>query len=134
MTITTIWNAVALGTTTELIGNTPTKTTLATGTTAVILNTKLVPGDGNNQSDMVRIYYAVSPFSLTADATLPFNLKPQCGVLELKTQKKSAGAIYETSGVIANNGGFLYTWFDSPALSVAGGSTPSITLTSVELP
>ena len=53
MTNTTIYNAVALGTTAEVVGGSPTKTTLAAGTTAVVLNLQIVKGNGNNQSDAV---------------------------------------------------------------------------------
>ena len=137
MTNTTIYNAVALGTTAELFNASPTKTVLQTGTTAVILNAKIVNGNNSNtsqgmrgQSNKVEIRYAISPLVLTADATLPDLLKPIAGRLEVNVDRSSAGVTIDTTGLIANNGGNLYTWFNSPALSA--GAT--ITLTSVELP
>ena len=134
MTITTIYNAVALGTTTTLRGNTPTQTILQTGTTALMLNVKIVSGDNQNQSQEVELFYAVSPFNLTADATLIPKLHPQAGILRIKQNQLGAGEAYDTTGVIANNGGYLYTWFNSPALAQSGVGLPTITLTSVELP
>jgi len=128
MTNTTIYNAVALGTTAEVVGGSPTKTTLAVGTTAVVLNLQVVKGNGDNQSDAVELFYAISPFNLTADATLIPKLRPMAGLIRL-FPGQSADA-YDTTGVIVNNGGYLYTWFNSPAL----GGSPTITLVSVELP
>lgn len=131
MTNTTIYNAVALGTTTELRNQSITKTTLQTGTTSLVLNVKFVAGDSQNQSDEVELYYCVSPFNLTADATLIPKLHPQAGVLRVKQSQLGAGEAYDTTGVIYNNGGYLYTWFNSPAFN---SGTPTITLVSVELP
>jgi hypothetical protein len=134
MTNTTILNAVSLGTTSEIRGGSPTKTTLQSGTTAVILNAQIVTGDNQNQSDQVEIYYTVSPFNLTADATLIPKLHPQAGVLRIKPFNGGSGEAYDTTGAIINNGGYLYTWFNSPALAQSGVGSPTITLTSVELP
>ena len=134
MTNTTIYNAVSLGTTGEVRGGSPTKTTLQTGTTGLMLNVKIVSGDNQNQSDEVELYYAVSPFNLTADATLIPKLHPQAGILRIKPNQLGSGEAYDTTGVIANNGGYLYTWFNSPPLAASGVGTPTITLVSVELP
>jgi hypothetical protein len=137
MTITTIYNAVALGTTSEASNGSPTKTVLQAGTTAVILNAKLTNGDNTNkstgipgQSTMLDVRYAIAPFALTADTSLPSLLKNSAGKLELHVDRSSGGVTIDNTGLIANNGGNLYTWFNSPALSA--GAT--ITLTSVELP
>ena len=92
MTNTTIYNAVALGTTAELFNASPTKTVLQTGTTAIILNAKIVNGDNTNtsqgktgQSSKVEIRYAISPLALTANTTLPDLLKPIAGRLDRKS-------------------------------------------------
>ena len=131
MTITTINNATALGTTTDLTTQQPTKTILQNGTTAVILNSQIVTSSAFvNKSNRVRLWYAISPFSLTADTTLPLFLTPTADYLDLIVGAGASTTI-DTSGVIANNGGFLYTWYDSPAL---GSGSPTITVTSVELP
>jgi hypothetical protein len=134
MTNTTIYNAVSLGTTSEIRGGSPTKTTLQTGTTGLVLNLKIVSGDNQNQSDAVELYYAVSPFNLTADATLIPKLRPQAGILRVFANQAGSGEAYDTTGVIFNNGGYLYTWFNSPAMAQSGSGTPTITLTSVEQP
>lgn len=134
MTNTTIYNAVSLGTTSEIRGGSPTKTTLQTGTTAVVLNVKIVSGDNQNQSDEVELYYAISPFSLTADATLIPKLHPQAGLLRIKPNQNGSGEAYDTTGVIFNNGGYLYTWFNSPALAQSGTGSPTISVTAVETP
>lgn len=134
MTNTTVYNAVALGTTAEVRGGSPTKTTLQIGTTAVVLNVKIVSGDNQNQSDQVELFYAISPFSLTADATLIPLLHPQAGFLRIKPNQAGSGEAYDTTGVIVNNGGYLYTWFNSPALAQSGVGSPTITVTAVELP
>ena len=128
MTNTTIYNAVALGTTAEVVAGSPTKTTLATGTTAVVLNVQIVKGSGNNQSDAVELFYAITPFNLTADATLIPKLRPLAGILRVFPGQ--AADAFDSTGIIVNNGGYLYTWFNSPAL----GGSPTITLVSVELP
>ena len=134
MTNTTIYNAVSLGTTSEVIGGSPTKTTLQATTTLLTLNVKVISGDNQNQSDQVELYYAVSPFNLTADSTLIAKLKPQAGILRLNPNRAGSGEAFETTGVIFNNGGFLYTWFNSPAMAQSGTGSPSITLVSVEQP
>jgi hypothetical protein len=135
MTITTITNAANLGTTTSLSGQSITKTTLQAGTTGVIVNVKLVQGpEAQNQSQMVRVFYAILPFNLTADATLPPTLNPTVGLLEIKCSRMGGGTVIDTTGLVGNNGGFLYTWFESPALSPSGGAAGTITITSVELP
>ena len=128
MTNTTIYNAVALGTTAEVVGGSPTKTTLAVGTTAVVLNLQVVKGSGDNQSDAVELFHAISPFNLTADATLVPKLRPMAGLIRVLAGQ--ADDAYDSTCIIVNNGGYLYTWFNSPAL----GGSPTITLVSVELP
>jgi len=137
MTNTTILNGVALGTTAELYNASPTKTVLQAGTTAVILNAQITNGNNTNnstgipgQSDMVDIRYAICPFILTADALLPSKIKNTAGRLEIHVDRSSGGVVIDNTGLIANNGGNLYTWFNSPALSAGA----AITLTSVELP
>lgn len=130
MTLTTIYNAIPLGTTAEIRNGTPTKVTLATGTTGVILNLRVVNGTNDNQSDEVELCYAVVPFNLTADATLPDQLRPLAGSLTVKSSRQGLTPTSTATGIIANNGGYLYVWFNSPALGI--GAT--ITLVSVELP
>jgi hypothetical protein len=120
MTNTTIYNAVALGTTAEVRGGSPTKTTLQAGTTSLVINVQIVSGDNQNQSDQVEVYYAVSPFNLTADATLIPKLRPQAGLLRIKPNQSGSGESYDTTGIIFNNGGYLYTWFNSPAMAQSG--------------
>jgi hypothetical protein len=134
MTNTTIYNAVSLGTTAEVRGGSPTKTTLQAGTTSLVINVQIVSGDNQNQSDQVEVYYAVSPFNLTADATLIPKLRPQAGLLRIKPNQSGSGESYDTTGIIFNNGGYLYTWFNSPAMAQSGAGTPTITLISVEQP
>jgi len=134
MTNTTVYSAVSLGTTAEVRSGSPTKTTLQTGTTAVVLNVKIVSGDNQNQSDQVELFYAISPFNLTADATLIPLLRPQAGFLRINPNRAGSGEAYDTTGVIVNNGGYLYTWFNSPALAQSGVGSPTITVTAVELP
>jgi hypothetical protein len=134
MTNTTIYNAVSLGTTAEIRGGSPAKTTLVAGTTSLIVNAKVVSGDNQNQSDCVELFYAVSPYNLTADSTLIAKLRPQAGLLRMFPNQAGAGETYNTTGVLVNNGGYLYTWFNSPALAQSGTGSPSITVTSVELP
>lgn len=143
MTNTTILNAVALGTTAEQRTAQPTKTTLQAGTTQVILNARItLNGSSINPSDEIRVYYCIVPFSLTADTTLPAILAGQYDYLSIKmSQIGSSDRCFSTGKtvgqVLVNNGGYLYTWYDSPALlqfSSTIGSAPTITLTSVELP
>jgi hypothetical protein len=143
MVLTTILNAVSLGTTTELKNSSPTKTVLAVGTTGVCLTVKII-GKTNvsaNQSTMIRVWAAISPTSYTADATLPSHLFPQADLIEVKVPQGNSMETTVTfpesprsAALLANNGGNLYTWFDSPALAYDGSAAPTITLTSVELP
>jgi hypothetical protein len=130
MTLTTIYHAVSLGNTTDLINNSPTKVTLATGTTSVILNMRVINGTNSVQGDLVELCYAIVPFNLTADATLPDQLKPLAGSLTVQSSRQGLTPAIIATGVIANNGGYLYTWFNSPAL----GAGATITVVSVELP
>lgn len=134
MTNTTVYNAVALGTTAEIRGGSPTKTTLQSGTTEVMLNLKIVSGDNADQCDKVELYYAISPFSLTADGTLVNKLLPQADILRLNPNRAGSGEAYACSPVLFNNGGYLYTWFNSPALAESGVGSPTITLVAVEQP
>ncbi|MCX6939174.1 MAG: hypothetical protein NTX09_00290 [Verrucomicrobia bacterium] len=89
---------------------------------------QIVKGNNNNQSDAVELFYAIVPFNLTADATLVPKLRPIAGLLRVLAGQ--AADAYDSTGIIVNNGGYLYTWFNSPAL----GGSPTITLVSVELP
>lgn len=135
MTITTITTG-NLGTTTSLANQSITKTTLQTGTTGVILNVKVTLGaESPNQSDEIEVRYVILPESLTADATLIPVVEQFAGSLRIKTSQRGAGITRAATGLIANNGGYLYTWYNSPALSPSGaGSAGTVVIQSVELP
>lgn len=137
MTNTTIYNAVNMPATTADLNKSPTKTVLQTGTTAVVLNVQLKGGtEDYNRSEMFRLYYAISPFSLTADATLPFQFPTAVGMLEVKFPSGGqTSARVDTTGCLLNNGGNLYTWYDCPPSTPSNtGTVGTITVTSVELP
>lgn len=137
MTNTTIYNAVNMPATAGVLNASPTKTVLQTGTTAVVLNVQLKGGtEDYNRGEQFRLYYAVSPFSLTADATLPFQFPTAVGILEVKFPAGGqTTARIDTTGCILNNGGNLYTWYDCPPSTPSGtGTVGNITVTSVELP
>ena len=135
MTITNITSSTNLGTTAEIKTGAPTLTALQTGTTTVLLNAKVTTGSNVlNSSDEITVYYAISPYTYTADATLPFNLMNTFGMLRVKLRNAGNSIRAEVTGPIANNGGNLYTWFDSPALAPVGDTAATLTITSVELP
>lgn len=140
MTNTVIYNAVSLGTTAEQRTAQPTKTVLQTGTLRIILNVEIaLNGSVVEPSDEVRVYYAIHPTAFTADGTLPTSLNRQYDYLVVKLGSQAKVCVstgLENGDVLINNGGNLYTWYDSPALqrlSPGVGSAPTITLTSVEL-
>jgi hypothetical protein len=92
----------------------------------------------------VRVGFAILPFTLTADSTLPNALSQAINWIEIKLIPGILTAQCFTScsylngvdkynpGVLANNGGNLYTWFESPPLSPVNNTPPTITITSVE--
>ena len=154
-TITTITNAANLGGNTSIQVGSPTKTTLAASTLYVDLTVKIsLPTDfpaSNLGSSVarpsVKVWYCVLPISLTADTTLPNQLWGAAGFMECKVPISPVLTSYTTlstsnvmpgwpNGSITqclfNNGGYLYTWFESPPLSIALNTPPTITITSVE--
>lgn len=133
MTITTIYNASNLGSTTSLANQGVTKTTLTAGTTSVQLTARIATNDNlQPQSAEIEVCYIILPVSLTADATLPPNVA--AGVKTLRC-RLGMGKVdrYTISDPIPNNGGYLYTWWNSPACAPSG-TAPTLTLYSTELP
>lgn len=151
-TITTITNAANLGGNTSITVGSPTKTTLAGATQWVVLNAQISAYTEQFSSNAgssvarptVKLWYAISPFTLTADKTLPSTLGQEARFLEIRLLPNGTGVVCRStgsllngsddtnSGVLANNGGLLYTWFESPPLSPINNTPPTITITSVE--
>lgn len=135
MTITTIYNAVSLGSTSSKVNQSPTRTAGQTTTTSWILTARINSQTGLNYvpGAEVEIYYAVLPVSLTADATLPPAVGPNAGVLRCRLNQLGSTDKFTVSPQIPNNGGYLYTWWNSPALAPSG-TAPTLTVYSTELP
>ena len=156
-TITTITNAANLGGNASIAVGSPTKTVLQAGTLYVDLCAQItLPKDfapsnlgSSIQRPSVKVWYAIVPYSLTADTTLPYTLMQAAGYIECKipmvpttssVTKLSSQAGLGIAGYpdgsitrcLFNCGGNLYTWFESPPLSIALNTPPTITLTSVE--
>jgi hypothetical protein len=154
-TVTTITNAANLGGNTTITVGSPTKTVLQGATQWVILNVQISQWTEEAAANLgssvprpsIRVGYAISPFTLTADATLPQTLASCAKYLDIRmlpnilnghvvsTADILSGFDINNPGVLANNGGAtggLYTWFESPPLSVINNTPPTITITSVE--
>ncbi len=155
-TITTITNAANLGGNTSIVCGSPTKTVLASTTLYVDLTVVItLPPDfspSNLSSSVARpsikLWYVILPIALTANGTLPQVLMQGANYMECKvpmapstqsvTQLSSMGGGIPGSppGSITrclyNNGGNLYTWFESPPLSIALNTPPTISIYSVE--
>ena len=154
-TITTITNAANLGGNATITVGSPTKTVLQAGTLYVDLSVQITVGPesmfesnlaGSVPRQVVRVWYSIIPFTLTADATLPNTLFQAADFIECKVPTKGTAVTrlthYNTAGstvppgsiarCLFNNGGNLYTWFDSPPLAPLTNTPPTITITSVE--
>ena len=119
MTITDIYTSSAIGAT-DAVNVSPVKTTLSATTTAVVINAQLTLGKSQpGRSNSPRLYYAVSPFSVTA-ANARATFRPVAAFLDLvpAPDSSSASTVMQTDPIF-NNGGYLYTWIDTPALGVA---------------
>jgi len=135
MTNTTITAAANLGGNTSLANQSITQTELQIGTTTVILNVSITTGpEAVNQSDEVEVWYVVYPSSLTADSTLPAAIMHAANYARFKPAQSGNTTRRYTIPAILNNGGYLYTWFNSPALSPSTNIPGTITIQSVELP
>lgn len=119
MTTTDVYSSTALGAT-DAVNVSPVKTTLSATTTAIVLNAKLTLGKSQpGRSNSPRLYFAVSPFSVAAaDARATF--RPVASYLDLvpAPDSSSASTVMQTDPIF-NNGGYLYTWIDTPALGAA---------------
>lgn len=119
MTISDIYTSSALGAS-DAVNVSPVKTTLVSTTTALVINAKLTTGASQpGRSLSPRLYWAVSPFSVAASAARA-TFRPVAQYLDLipAPDSSAASTVMQTDPII-NNGGYLYTWIDTPAMGAA---------------
>lgn len=83
----------------------------------------------------IEVWYAVLPVSLgTVDKTLPYQIQQAASMFEVRFPLQGLTAFEvlakKYQDLVPNAGGFLYTWFNCPALSQAS----SLSIYSAEYP
>lgn len=118
----------SVGATAAAVSNS-TKTAFGASTSLFSLYAKLTNGNGVvNPQNTVRVYAAVSQFSLTT-AEAPLQLGKLAVVLEIKPNLLSGGVTQEKIELQAADGAYLYTWTMEPKLDAAA----TLSLTLVEM-
>jgi len=128
MTITSINTGLAIGgTESSAVG--PVKTTLGANTAAVALNLQYTNGASvGDYMEAPRVFYAVSPFSVTA-AQAVTQMLPVAESFDIVPARLPRGVTTQRSDLIVNTGGFLYTWFETPKMPDAA----TVTLNAAEI-
>jgi hypothetical protein len=107
----------------------PQKVTLATGTTAFVLNARITNGADNYANKSLRVMYTTSPYSITA-AQAVAQLKRTARFLDVEFDPNGSGVVIKDSSFEPVTGAFLYFWCNIPILATAA----TLDVTATELP
>jgi hypothetical protein len=124
MTITTVINGVAVGTTASPNSNI-TKHTCAATTGAFRVQVALTTGAAVNVSSPFRVWYAPCADNLTANVDAVRSLRPGASFVEV-TPYTAGIALYKLSPAEMVVGLYVFFWVEEPLLGAAGALTVKI--------
>jgi hypothetical protein len=117
-TTTDIYAAVELGSPGVSAGN-ANKLTLQESSATVQIHTQLTNGAGVPSAfNAPTLYYAVSPFDMTAEAAM-VRLAHVARTLKLLPSNQPGTSLDSVSDAVLVTGAYLYTWISHPNLSPA---------------
>lgn len=126
-------NAIAsqsIGTSTNVgAGKFPQKITLTTGTTAFVVEGRITNGAASYRKDPVRVYFAISSFSVTAAAAVDL-LRSSAMYVDIMPSENGGVARSRMSLLTPAAGAYLYLWCDIPVQVVA----QTLDVNTTELP
>jgi hypothetical protein len=129
MTITVTQNAVTVGAV-SATGQSPSKTTLQTGTTAFSFSARLTTGNSPLKTpDGVKLYYASCPYDITAAAAVT-ELARNAESLTIYANAEANKSFVSTSELSVNVGGYVYAWLEWGKQD----ANATVTVSLVELP
>lgn len=129
MTITVTQNAVTVGAV-SATGQSPSKTTLQTGTTAFAFSARLTTGNSPLKTpDGVKLYYASCPYDITAAAAVT-ELARNAESLTIYANAEANKSFVSTSELSVNVGGYVYAWLEWGKQD----ANATVTVSLVELP
>jgi len=120
-TVTTANNAQSVGTGSNVGSDKfPTKTTLTAGTTAAVIEARVVNGDGVRQDERqgLEIWWAVSTLSVAA-AAAPALLRQSAKKMSLVPGPAPLDDKAKMSDLFSCIGTYLYIWCEIPNMGVA---------------
>ena len=127
MTTTALNAALSVGGTPGVVG--AVKTTFQSATTGFVVSGQITMGNGMpspNPKQLVRLWYASSPFSYTA-AQGSVRLKPTARYIEIPFADVGALIVAINSQVETRMGDYIYTWIETE-----GFSNPVVVDTSLQ--
>jgi len=129
MTITVTQNAVTVGAV-SATGQSPSKTTLQTGTTAFSFSARLTTGNSPLKTpDGVKLYYASCPYDITAAAAVT-ELARNAESLTIYANAEANKSFVSTSELSVNVGSYVYAWLEWGKQD----ANATVTVSLVELP
>lgn len=129
MTITVTQNAVTVGAV-SATGQSPSKTTLQTGTTAFSFSARLTTGNSPLKTpDGVKLYYASCPYDITAAAAVT-ELARNAESLTIYANAEANKSFVSTSELSVNVGGYVYAWLEWGKQD----ANATVTVSLIELP
>lgn len=130
MTTSNAISSQSIGTSTNIgVDKFPQKITLATGTTAFAVEARVTNGASFYAENAIRVWFAVSSFSVTAAAAVEL-LRASAMYLDILPSKFGSIARSRQSLFCPAAGAYLYLWCDIPSTVVA----QTLDVNTIELP